>query len=120
MFRSAIRYRSFPLKNERIYTPQFWLLCTSSLLFFASFNMLLPELSGFLQRLGGGEYKGLIIALFTLTAMISRPFSGRLADKVGRVPVILTGTIVCIVCSLIYPILTSVSGFLLLRLLHGF
>jgi MFS family permease len=108
------------LKSEKIYTPQFWLLCTSSLLFFASFNMLLPELSGFLERLGGGEYKGLIIALFTFTAMISRPFSGKLADKVGRVPVIMVGSIVCFICSLIYPILTTVAGFMLLRLVHGF
>jgi len=82
--------------------------------------MLLPELSGFLERLGGGEYKGLIIALFTFTAMISRPFSGKLADKVGRVPVIMVGSIVCFICSLIYPILTTVAGFMLLRLVHGF
>lgn len=108
------------LNKEKIYTPQFWLLCTSSLLFFASFNMLLPELSGFLERLGGAEYKGLIIALFTLTAMISRPFSGKLADKVGRVPVIMVGSVVCFICSLIYPILTTVAGFMLLRLVHGF
>lgn len=82
--------------------------------------MLLPELSGFLERLGGGEFKGLIIALFTLTAMISRPFSGKLADKIGRVPVIMVGSVVCFVCSLIYPILTTVAGFMLLRLVHGF
>lgn len=82
--------------------------------------MLLPELSGFLERLGGGEYKGLIIALFTLTAMISRPFSGKLADKLGRVPVIMVGSVVCFLCSLVYPILTSVAGFMLLRLVHGF
>lgn len=105
---------------ERIYNSQFWLLCTSSLLFFASFNMLLPELSGFLEDLGGADYKGFIIALFTLTAMISRPFSGKLADKVGRVPVIMVGSVVCFVCSLFYPLLTTVAGFMLLRLLHGF
>jgi len=108
------------VKNEKIYTPQFWLLCASSLLFFASFNMLLPELSGYLERLGGGEYKGLIIALFTLTAMISRPFSGKLADRIGRVPVIMVGSIVCLVCSLIYPAVTTVAAFMLLRFVHGF
>ncbi|MEJ1238679.1 MFS transporter [Chryseolinea sp. T2] len=107
-------------KDQKIYTPQFWLLCASALLFFASFNMLLPELSGFLERLGGGGYKGLIIALFTLTAMISRPFSGKLADKVGRVPVIMVGSIVCFLCSLVYPLLATVAGFMLLRLVHGF
>lgn len=82
--------------------------------------MIIPGLSDYLTSLGGGEYKGLIISLFTVTAMLSRPFSGKLADTIGRVPVMIFGGVVCLVCSLLYPILTSVSGFLLLRLLHGF
>ncbi len=82
--------------------------------------MLIPELPEYLTNLGGGEYKGLIISLFTLTAMISRPFSGKLADKIGRVPVMMAGSLVCFVCSLIYPVLTSVAGFLFLRFVHGF
>jgi MFS family permease len=82
--------------------------------------MLLPELPSYLSHLGGGEYKGLIIALFTLTAGISRPFSGKLTDKIGRVPVMVVGSTVCFICGFLYPILTSVSGFLFLRMLHGF
>ncbi len=104
----------------RTYSPQFWLVCLSSFLFFGSFNMMIPELPGFITRLGGAEYKGLIIALFTLTAGISRPFSGKLTDTVGRVPVMIVGSLVCVVCSLLYPFTTSVAAFLLLRLLHGF
>jgi MFS family permease len=96
------------------------MLCLSSLLFFASFNMIIPELPSYLTSLGGAEYKGLIISLFTITAMISRPFSGKIADKVGRIPAMLIGIAVCIVISLLYPLLTSVAGFLLLRLVHGF
>jgi len=82
--------------------------------------MMIPELPGYLTKLGGAEYKGLIIALFTLMAGISRPFSGKLTDNVGRVPVMIFGSLVCVVCSLLYPVLTSVSGFLLLRFFHGF
>ena len=82
--------------------------------------MLIPELPTFLTGLGGAEHKGLIVALFTLTAMISRPFSGKLADSVGRVPVIIFGSIVCMICSLMYPILTTVFGFFVLRFFHGF
>jgi MFS family permease len=107
-------------KTSRTYTRQFWLLCLSSLLFFASFNMLIPELPAYLSSLGGAEYKGLIISLFTITAMVSRPFSGKIADKVGRIPVMVIGTSVCFISSLMYPIVTSVAGFLLLRLVHGF
>lgn len=102
------------------YSLQFWLLCTSSLMFFASFNMIIPELPSYLTSLGGGEYKGLIISLFTITAMLSRPFSGKLADSVGRVPIMMVGSLVCFVCSAFYPVLTGVLGFFLLRLIHGF
>lgn len=103
-----------------IYTLQFILLCLSSLLFSASFNMIIPELPNYLASLGGAEHKGLIIALFTLTACISRPFSGKLTDQWGRVPVMAIGSIVCVLCGFLYPILTTLSGFFLLRLLHGF
>ena len=106
--------------NRPLYTLQFGLLCLSSLLFSASFNMIIPELPNYLTSLGGAEHKGLIIALFTLTAGISRPFSGRLTDKWGRVPVMAIGSIVCVLCGFLYPILTSVSGFFMLRLIHGF
>lgn len=108
------------MREQRTYNSQFWLLCASALLFFASFNMIIPELPEFLTKLGGREYKGLIIALFTLTAMLSRPFSGKLADRLGRKPVIVFGGLVCMLCSLFYPILTTVFGFFLLRFFHGF
>lgn len=107
-------------ENTSIYTLQFALLCLSSLLFSASFNMIIPELPNYLSSIGGGEHKGLIIALFTLTAGISRPFSGKLTDKWGRVPVMAIGSAVCVLCGFLYPILTSVAGFFLLRLIHGF
>jgi len=109
-----------PFFKSSVYTPGFWLMCLSSFLFFASFNMLLPELPDYLTRLGGADYKGFIIALFTLTAGLSRPFSGKLADTVGRIPVMVFGSLVCFVCGFFYPWASTVAGFLLLRLVHGF
>ncbi len=82
--------------------------------------MMIPELPGYLTRMGGAKYIGLIIALFTLMAGISRPFSGKLTDTIGRVPVMIFGSLVCVVCSLLYPVLTTVTGFLILRFFHGF
>ena len=105
---------------RRIYGLQFGLLCLSSFLFFASFNMIIPELPDYLTSLGGEEYKGLIISLFTLTAGLSRPFSGKLADKIGRIPVMIVGGAVCILTGLLYPVTGSVAAFLLLRFVHGF
>ena len=82
--------------------------------------MIIPELPDYLTALGGADYKGLIISLFTVTAMLSRPFSGKLADTIGRVPVMIFGAAVCLVCSLFYPIIATLSGFFLLRFVHGF
>jgi MFS family permease len=108
------------LKEDTFYTTQFGLLSLSSFLFFLSFNMIIPELPDFLSKLGGAEYKGLIISLFTLTAGLSRPFSGKLADTIGRLPVMVLGVVVCVICALIYPILSTIWAFFLLRLVHGF
>lgn len=82
--------------------------------------MMIPELPAYLTNMGGREYVGLIIALFTLTAGVSRPFSGKITDTVGRVPVMAFGSLVCFVCGFLYPYLLTVGGFLTLRLVHGF
>lgn len=82
--------------------------------------MMIPELPQYFTRMGGKEYIGLIIALFTLTAGVSRPFSGKITDTVGRVPVMAFGSLVCFVCGFLYPYLLTVGGFLTLRLIHGF
>jgi MFS family permease len=103
-----------------LYTLPFWLLCTSNFLFSASFSMMIPELPGYLKHIGGQEYLGWVIALFTLTAGLSRPFSGKIADTVGRVPLMAFGSVVCFFCGLLYPFLVTVAGFLTLRLIHGF
>ena len=81
--------------------------------------MIIPELPDFLSHLGGSEYKGLIISLFTLSAAISRPFSGKLADEIGRKPIMIYGALITVICSVSYVFLISVAGFLALRFIHG-
>lgn len=107
------------IESGKLYTSKFWLLCASSFFFFSSFNLIIPELPDYLTELGGGDHKGLIIPLFTLMAGISRPFSGRLTDTIGRIPIIIYGAVVCIVVGFIYPLVTTVVGFFLLRVIHG-
>jgi MFS family permease len=89
-------------------------------LFFLSFNLIIAELPTWLGSLGGKEYLPFIIPLFTLSALISRPFSGHLADTVGRRPVIFVGIIASVVCGFAYPLAVGVFAFLLLRFFHGF
>lgn len=105
---------------DPIYNLQFGAICLSSFLFSASFNMLIAELPSYLVSLGGSSYRGWVIGLFTLTAALSRPLSGKLTDTCGRVPVMIVGSLVCVACGLLYPSFPSVLGFLLIRAMHGF
>jgi len=105
---------------SRLYTAPFLMLCLSHALFAGSFNMMLPELPQYLRNMGGAQYIGLILALFTLTAGISRPFSGKLTDTIGRIPVMYFGVFACIFCGVLYPVVHTIAGFLLIRFLHGF
>ena len=88
--------------------------------FMASFNLILPELNNYISILDGADKKGLIITLFTISAAISRPFSGKLSDTIGRKKVIYLGIICSFFVMLIYPFSYSVLFFLILRFLHGF
>lgn len=97
-----------------------WLLSMSSLLFSASYNILLPELPVYLIGIGGESYLGFIILLFTISALLARPLSGRLSDSKGGKFTIYIGLCVTLLVNLLYPWVTFISGFLLLRFLHGF
>lgn len=88
--------------------------------FTISFNLIIPELNSFISNLGGAEWKGLVIALFTISAAVSRPFSGKLSDHIGRRKVMVIGIVVAACVCLLYPLSFSVWFFLLLRFLHGF
>lgn len=101
------------------YSYQFWFLCLNSLLFFSSLNMALSEFPQWLSSLGGADYKGFIIGLFTISAALSRPLGGRLADRIGRLPMMYLGAGIALICFLCYPHFRTVFGFLVLRFLHG-
>jgi MFS family permease len=102
------------------FPSQFWLLCLSTFLFFTSFNIIIPELPSFLTALGGEDYKGAIIGLFTLSAAFSRPISGKLTDTIGRVPVMIIGAVFSAIAGLLYSFAATVWMFLLIRFIHGF
>lgn len=82
--------------------------------------MVLPELPDFMRTMGGEEYIGLHITFFTITALLSRPFSGKLTDTWGRIPVMVFGAGVTAVVSLFYPFFLTIHAFLFIRFIHGF
>ncbi len=105
---------------ERNYPKEFWIMCGGALFFFLSFNIILPELSNFLKFLGGQQHLGWIIPAFSISALIARPFSGWIADNLGRKWTMIGGCIFCIIAGVFYPFVGTVSSFFLVRAIHGF
>lgn len=102
------------------YSKNFWLLSVGMLFFMTSFNLLIPELNTMMEKLGGGDRKGLVFIFFSIAAAISRPISGKLSDTIGRKKVMSIGIGLGIITCIIYPYVESILLFLLLRFVHGF
>lgn len=107
-------------KPEKRYPADFWKMCAGALLFFLSFNLMLPELPDALRSFGGGEYIGWIIPSFAISALLARPFSGYVTDVLGRKTAMIGGALFCVAAGLLYPIAGSIMAFFIIRLLHGF
>ncbi len=106
-------------QDKPLFGRAFFTLAAGTVFFMCSFSMLLPELPGYLATLGGEQYIGLIVGLFTLNAFLSRLVSSRMADDRGRLKVILIGTAVTAFCGFAYLLVWSVWSFLILRFVHG-
>jgi len=102
------------------YPPAFYRLCAAALLFFLSFNLVIPELSSMLKDLHASEYLGWIIPAFSISALVARPLSGWLTDNIGRRSTMILGAAFCIIAGLFYPLIGSITAFLLVRAVHGF
>lgn len=65
---------------------------------------------------GSNIYSGLLLPVFTLSALATRPLAGKLADRFGRVRLLICGAILCAVSGILY---NFSSAFLLLLVFRG-
>ncbi len=84
-----------------------------------SFTTPLAELTDYLEVFSSKDWIGVVIAMFTAGALLSRFYSGRLADRIGRVPIMLVGTVVTAISGCLYIFTTSLGLLLMLRFFHG-
>ena len=76
-------------------------------------------MNNFITALGGPQWKGFIILMFSVLALVSRPFAGKLTDTIGRKKVMYIGISLGTIAGLIYPLSSTVFYFLAIRALHG-
>ncbi|MGV3265061.1 MFS transporter [Cytobacillus pseudoceanisediminis] len=109
------------MKKQPLWTKDFLSISITSFFLFMGFYVLLTTLPLYiLDDLKGDETQvGLIISVFLIAAVISRPFTGKWIDEVGRRKILVASLIVFAVSSLLYFWADSTPALLALRFLHG-
>lgn len=98
----------------------FSLAAAANFFFFASFHWIYATLPGFIQSIGGNLVQvGLATGIFALSAVVARPFAGRLADRWGRKPLLLSGATLFALAPACYALAGSVWPFMAIRVVHG-
>lgn len=82
--------------------------------------MLLPTLPIFAKDKGGTDTEvGLIIGLFTFSAVFLRLFVGVASDKFGKKGLLIAGVAICLIGTASYLAAATIAVMLALRIVHG-
>jgi MFS family permease len=107
-------------KRKPLWTKAFLITSLSNLLLFFSFQMLIPTIPTHVSQLGGNDVQvGLVIGIFTISSLLTRPFAGRALDLFGRKHVLLVGLAICALTIAGYSYMAAVTLILAARFVHG-
>ncbi|MFJ7685042.1 MFS transporter [Peribacillus butanolivorans] len=108
------------MKNQRIFNKSFLFLFISNFLVFIGFEMLLPILPAYLLSMNASSIQvGLVTSLFTIGAVLIRPFVGYYLIDNQRKSLAISASAALVIITMLYPFLNIIWLFLLLRLFHG-
>src|SRR5215470_8417271 len=101
---------------------RFWSLIGATFLGFLGIGTVLPGMAPHVRHdLGGSDQSvGFVIGIFSFVALVSRFFSGPLADRRGRKIAFLTGLMSCALSGAAYLLPLGIYGAYLGRILQGF
>lgn len=108
-------------KEAKIVTKDFMLTFIASFFFLASLYLLIPVIPLYMSdkiHIGASRI-GLLMGVLTFASMLLRSAVGYASDKVGRKPMLISGTVVFITAPLIYIFIDSTLMMALALAFHG-
>lgn len=104
-----------------LFTRAFVVLGIADLAYFTSVGVAIHTLPLFVTGPIGSDEAGagLAFGAFGVTALICRPFAGRLSDTRGRKPLLIVGALLCAIGMILMPYADSLALVVALRLLQG-
>ena len=110
-----------PRDRPRLVTPTFVLVGLASLAYFTADGILLPAVPLFVEGpLRGGDVAvGVSVGAFSATALLLRPWAGRLGDRRGRRLLMILGGALVGLSVAAYAVATAVPALVAFRLVTG-
>jgi len=109
-----------PRGDDRLFTPRFLVMCGFSFTVFFSVFELIPTTAFRIRELGAGTAaSGLFVGCLTFSSALSAPFTGAIADRIGRKRTLLAASTVIGVLTLGYAITSTYLVMLAIVIVHG-
>ncbi|MBM4760689.1 MFS transporter [Bacillus sp. B15-48] len=106
--------------KEKIWTRDFILICVANFFIFLGFQMTLPTIPLFVEHLGGNDQLiGLVVGIFTFSALLLRPLAGHALESKGRRIVYMSGLAIFVVSVGTFGFATSIIFLFFLRVIQG-
>ncbi|WP_373894119.1 MFS transporter [Virgibacillus sp. CBA3643] len=107
-------------KPERIWTRDFVFICLANFFVFLGFQMTLPTIPLFLKDLGGSDQLvGVVVGIFTFSALLFRPYAGHALESKGRAFVYMTGLAIFVISIGAYAFIASIALLFAIRIVQG-
>ncbi|MGO1922814.1 MAG: MFS transporter [Jeotgalicoccus sp.] len=107
-------------RKSRIWTKDFIIIVIANFFIFTSFQMTLPTLPLYVQEIGSNEtWVGIIVGIFTFSALLIRPFGGKMLDTTGRAPVFIAGLVILVISLYSLAISTTILILVVVRIVQG-
>lgn len=116
----AVQQEAQENPGEKIWTRDFVAICIANFFLFLGFQMTLPTLPIFVKEIGGSDQMiGIVVGIFTFSALIFRPYAGHALETKGRGFVYMFGIALFTIAVGSYGFSTVIIVLLLLRIVHG-
>lgn len=107
-------------KQAKIFTKDFISILLANFCVFLGFQMTLPTIPIFVNELGGSDQLiGIIVGIFTFSALLFRPYAGQALETRGRGFVYLIGLSIFVLSVGTFGFVTSVFALILIRIVQG-
>ena len=107
-------------KPEKLLNKSFILLILISLITSFGYNMIMTLVSSYAVELGSKlTMAGTVAGIFSISALLSRPFSGYATDVFNKKTMCVISTLLIGVAMLGYVIAPNIGTFFIMRIIHG-